>query len=72
MDHCTRRCRKSHRGGDHFIALRGGEPGRAILTTPAFRVEFSGPYAYLRMVDGKIVATQGDVKDANPGMGVHA
>lgn len=22
MDHCARRCRKSHRGGDHFIARR--------------------------------------------------
>ena len=49
---------------DHFIALRGGDPGRAILETRAFRIEFSGPYAYLRIVDGEIVAQQGTIKAA--------
>jgi len=49
---------------DHFIALRGGEPGRAILETSTFRVEFSGPYAYLRVADRKIRAQQGDIKTA--------
>ncbi len=50
---------------DHFIALRGGEPGRTILTTPAFRVEFSGPYVWLRQVDGKISATQGKISEVD-------
>jgi len=49
---------------DHFIALRGGEPGRVILETPAFRVEFSGPYAYLRLSEGELVAQQGNIKTA--------
>jgi len=49
---------------DHFITLRGGEPGRAILETPAFRVEFSGPYAYLRISEGELVAQQGTIKRA--------
>lgn len=50
---------------DYFIALRGGEPGRVILTTPAFRVEFSGPYVWLRLVDGKISATQGKITEVD-------
>jgi len=49
---------------NHFVALWAGEPGRSILSTPAFELEFSGPYAYLRIVDGKITAQQGDIKTA--------
>jgi len=49
---------------DHFIALRAGEPGRAILETPAFRLEFSGPYVYLRMSNGELVAQQGNITSA--------
>jgi len=49
---------------DHFIALRGGEPGRAILETPIFRVDFTGPYVYLRVADGRIVAAQGEISSA--------
>jgi len=47
---------------DHFTALRGGEPGRAVLETPAFRLEFSGPYAYLKVSEGELVAQQGDIR----------
>jgi hypothetical protein len=50
--------------GDHFGVLSGGEPGRVILETRAFQIEFSGPYAYLRIVDGEIVAQQGTIKAA--------
>ncbi|NIA06434.1 MAG: hypothetical protein GWP14_02160 [Actinobacteria bacterium] len=47
---------------DHFIARRGGEPGRAVLETPVFRIDFSGPYAYFRIVSGKVAAKQGNLK----------
>ena len=49
---------------DHVIVLRAGEPGEAVFRTRAFRIEFTGPYAYLRMVEGMIVAHQGQITDA--------
>ncbi len=39
-------------------------PGRAVLETPAFRVDFRGAYVYLRMVEGKVAAVQGKVEEA--------
>ena len=46
---------------DHYAALRGREPGHVTLETPVFRVGFSGPYAYLRLGDGRVQAQQGDI-----------
>ncbi len=40
-------------------------PGRrAVLETPAFRIDFRGAYVYLRMVEGKVAAVQGKVEEA--------
>ena len=51
--------------GDHFGVLSGGEPGRVILETPAFSIEFSGPYAYFRVVDGELLTQQGNIASLN-------
>ena len=47
---------------DHLARLRGGEPGRVKMETPFFNVDFSGAYAWLRWVNGEIVARQGTIE----------